>query len=96
MERCGSSREAQESYDHQHGPQHVVSTIDHDMPTGGVDAPRLHHQWFPDEARIDASRTVQAGRAPEPWATALDGSPQGRHQSPSTSPGMYIGAADKA
>ena len=32
----------------------VVNVIDYDMPTceAAVDAPRLHHQWFPDAATV--------------------------------------------
>ena len=32
----------------------VVNVIDFDMPIqDAVDAPRLHHQWFPDEAKFE-------------------------------------------
>src|SRR5207302_463669 len=32
----------------------VVNVIDYDMPIQeAVDAPRMHHQWFPDELRIE-------------------------------------------
>ena len=35
----------------------VVNVIDFDMDVrAAVDAPRLHHQWFPDEARFEGTR----------------------------------------
>src|SRR5579862_2078303 len=35
----------------------VVNVIDFDLDIrAAVDAPRLHHQWFPDHARIEDSR----------------------------------------
>src|SRR5207302_2909725 len=38
----------------------VVNVIDYDMPIQkAVDAPRLHHQWFPDELRLEASPTLK-------------------------------------
>ena len=39
----------------------VVNVVDFDMDVqAAVDAPRLHHQWFPDEVRFEAT-----GRYPE-------------------------------
>ena len=35
----------------------VVNTLDFDMPVRqAVDAPRLHHQWFPDAARFEGAK----------------------------------------
>jgi gamma-glutamyltranspeptidase/glutathione hydrolase len=35
----------------------VVNVIDFDMDArAAVDAPRLHHQWFPDEVRFEGTR----------------------------------------
>src|SRR5207249_3904071 len=32
----------------------VVNVVDYEMPIQqAVDAPRLHHQWFPDEAKFE-------------------------------------------
>ncbi len=34
----------------------LVSVLDYDMPIqAAVDAPRLHHQWFPDEIRLEGA-----------------------------------------
>jgi gamma-glutamyltranspeptidase / glutathione hydrolase len=34
----------------------VVNVVDYDMDVGAaVDAPRIHHQWFPDELRLERS-----------------------------------------
>ncbi|MBX3398052.1 MAG: gamma-glutamyltransferase [Gemmataceae bacterium] len=36
----------------------LVNTLDYDMtPTAAVDAPRQHHQWFPDRISIEKSST---------------------------------------
>ncbi|MFO0968547.1 MAG: gamma-glutamyltransferase [Gemmataceae bacterium] len=78
----------------------IVSTVDYDMPLqAAVDAPRLHHQWFPDEARIeklkDNPKLAEALRAL--GHVALDGPSQGDAHSIAVDPrtGRYIGAADK-
>jgi gamma-glutamyltranspeptidase/glutathione hydrolase len=77
----------------------VVNTIDFDMPVReAVDAPRLHHQWFPDAARFEGVK-----QHPElvPKLKAL-GHEVGTHQQgdahsiridPKT--GAYLGAADR-
>ena len=41
--------------------QVVVNVIDFDMDIrAAVDAPRLHHQWFPDEARFEGKNDYPA------------------------------------
>ena len=77
----------------------VVNTIDFDMPIRqAVDAPRLHHQWFPDAARFEGVKehpelvaklkamghTVTEHRQGDAHSIRID--PKTR---------TYIGAADK-
>jgi gamma-glutamyltranspeptidase/glutathione hydrolase len=77
----------------------VVNTIDFDMPIReAVDAPRLHHQWFPDAARFEGVKdhpelvaklkamghTVTEHRQGDAHSIRID---------PKT--GAYIGAADQ-
>ena len=77
----------------------VVNVIDYGMDIqAAVDAPRLHHQWFPDEARFE-------GRAAHPEAVAklqalghvVVGNRQGDAHSIRVDPrtGIFHGAADK-
>ena len=59
----------------------VVNVVDFDMDVrAAVDAPRLHHQWFPDEATLRGglattrTRSRNCGR----WATRIGRRPAGR------------------
>ena len=78
----------------------VVSVIDYEMPIqDAVKAPRIHHQWFPDELRVERigeySKTV-AGL--EKLGHRVVGTPkQGDAHSIWVNPqtGGYVGAADK-
>jgi gamma-glutamyltranspeptidase/glutathione hydrolase len=77
----------------------VVNVLDFDMDIrAAVDAPRLHHQWFPDEVRFEGS-----GRFPEAVARlramghAVSGARQGDAHSIHVDPrtGAYEGAEDR-
>ena len=77
----------------------VVSVVDYDMDVQkAVDAPRLHHQWFPDEARFegmaDYPQTVATLRA---MGHHVSGNRQGDAHTIWVNPrtGGYVGAADK-
>jgi gamma-glutamyltranspeptidase/glutathione hydrolase len=77
----------------------VVSVIDFDMDVqAAVDAPRLHHQWFPDEARFESrpehAATVEKLKA---LGHSIVGGRQGDAHSIWVDPktGHYFGAADK-
>jgi gamma-glutamyltranspeptidase/glutathione hydrolase len=77
----------------------VVNVIDFDMPIqAAVDAPRLHHAWFPDEAAFegidDYKETV---RALEALGHRIRGTRQGDAHSIRLDPrtGRYVGAADR-
>ena len=78
----------------------VVNVIDFDMDVrAAVDAPRLHHQWFPDQARFEG-----AGEYRRRGAAAGGDGPRRRRQprqgdahsiwvDPKT--GEYVGAEDR-
>ena len=53
-------RQPRQPDDHQHRPvQIVVNVLDFDMDIrAAVDAPRLHHQWFPDTAQFRGRRRL--------------------------------------
>jgi gamma-glutamyltranspeptidase/glutathione hydrolase len=77
----------------------AVSVIDYDMPIqDAVNAPRLHHQWFPDELRFEGVSQYPAAVA---GLTKLGhrviGTRQGDAHSIWVNPktGGYVGAADK-
>jgi gamma-glutamyltranspeptidase / glutathione hydrolase len=77
----------------------VVSVVDYDMDLQtAIDSPRLHHAWFPDEARFEEPaaypETVAALRA---MGHHILGTRQGDAHSIMVNPrtGGYIGAADK-
>jgi gamma-glutamyltranspeptidase/glutathione hydrolase len=77
----------------------VVSVVDFDMAIEeAVRAPRLHHQWFPDEVRFEnysgCPDTVAALRA---MGHRLVGTRQGDAHSIWVNPrtGGYVGAADR-
>jgi gamma-glutamyltranspeptidase/glutathione hydrolase len=78
----------------------VVNVVDYQMPIQpAVDAPRLHHQWFPDDVRLEelprfketASKLAGMGHR------VLGQSKQGDGHSIWVNPqtGGYVGAADK-
>lgn len=77
----------------------VVSVVDYEMPIQqAVDAPRTHHQWFPDELKFEGVKqypeTVKALQAMgHRVATARQGDCHSIWINPKT--GGYVGAADK-
>jgi gamma-glutamyltranspeptidase/glutathione hydrolase len=77
----------------------VVSVIDYDMPIQeAVDAPRLHHQWFPDEVKFEGAKqhpeTVARLKAMGHRVSyARQGDAHSIWVNPKT--GGYVGAADK-
>jgi gamma-glutamyltranspeptidase/glutathione hydrolase len=77
----------------------VVNVLDFDMDIrAAVDAPRLHHQWFPDQARFegayDYKETVTKLRA---MGHSIVGGRQGDAHSIWVDPktGVYYGAEDR-
>jgi gamma-glutamyltranspeptidase/glutathione hydrolase len=77
----------------------VVSVVDYDMPIEeAVRAPRLHHQWFPDEVRFEGlsshPKSVAGLRA---LGHEVLGTRQGDAHSIWINPrtGGYVGAADQ-
>lgn len=77
----------------------VVSVVDYGMDVqAAVDAPRLHHQWFPDEARFEGRgehpETVEKLKA---LGHTIVGTRQGDAHSIWVDPrtGKFHGAADK-
>jgi gamma-glutamyltranspeptidase/glutathione hydrolase len=77
----------------------VVNVIDFDMEIqAAVDAPRIHHQWFPDELRLEEGDRVS--KAVEPLralghriARGKQGDAHSIRADPKT--GRYYGAADR-
>jgi gamma-glutamyltranspeptidase/glutathione hydrolase len=77
----------------------VVSVVDYDMNIrAAVDAPRLHHQWFPDEVRFEGTQdyavSVEKLRA---LGHTVVGTRQGDAHSIRVDPktGIYYGAEDR-
>jgi gamma-glutamyltranspeptidase/glutathione hydrolase len=79
----------------------VVNTIDYDMDArAAVDAPRLHHQWFPDRLSIEnmnslpgvATKLRAIGHILATNSTGHQGDAHTIRIDPKT--GMYQGAAD--
>jgi gamma-glutamyltranspeptidase/glutathione hydrolase len=78
----------------------VVNVVDYGMPIQqAVDAPRMHHQWFPDELRVedlaklkDASARLQA-MGHRVVGARSQGDAHSIWINPTT--GGYVGAADK-
>lgn len=77
----------------------IVNVVDFDMDIrAAVDAPRLNHQWFPDEVRFEGT-----GRYPEAVAAlrrmghTVSGGRQGDAHSIWVDPktGRYVGAEDR-
>jgi gamma-glutamyltranspeptidase/glutathione hydrolase len=77
----------------------IVNVIDFDMDVrSAVDAPRLHHAWFPDEARFEGIGEHAAAVARlRAMGHAVRGTRQGDAHSIFVDPktGSYVGAADK-
>jgi gamma-glutamyltranspeptidase/glutathione hydrolase len=77
----------------------VVNTIDFDMEIqAAVDAPRLHHAWFPDTVRFEGvSKYAEAVRHLEAMGHTVRGTRQGDAHSIALDrkTGKYIGAADQ-
>jgi len=77
----------------------VVNVVDFQMSIReAVDAPRLHHQWFPDEARFEGvSKNKEAIETLRMMGHKITGTGQGDAHSIWVDPktGMYQGAADK-
>ncbi|HEY7156710.1 MAG TPA: gamma-glutamyltransferase [Gemmataceae bacterium] len=76
----------------------VVNTIDFGMDIqAAVDAPRLHHAWFPDTACFEGtSKYAEAVRRLEAMGHSVHGRRQGDAHSIAFDPktGKYVGAAD--
>jgi gamma-glutamyltranspeptidase/glutathione hydrolase len=77
----------------------LVNVIDYNMAIrSAVDAPRLHHQWFPDEARFEStSEYAQAVEQLRKMGHIVVGSRQGDAHSiwVDRKTGHYFGAADR-
>jgi gamma-glutamyltranspeptidase/glutathione hydrolase len=78
----------------------IVNVVDYEMPLQqAVDAPRQHHQWFPDELRMEqiAKLKAEAGRLREMGHRVGGEAKQGDAHSIWVNPktGGYVGAADK-
>jgi gamma-glutamyltranspeptidase/glutathione hydrolase len=77
----------------------VVNVIDFDMDLrAAVDAPRLHHQWFPDQIRFEGARDHPATVAKlKEMGHAVGGTRQGDAHSIYVDPktGAYVGAEDR-
>src|SRR5262249_20272910 len=77
----------------------VVNVIDFGMDArSAVDAPRLHHQWFPDELRFEgvsdhASAVARLRAMGHRVGDTSQGDAHTIHVHPKT--GAYTGAADK-
>jgi gamma-glutamyltranspeptidase/glutathione hydrolase len=77
----------------------VINVIDFDMDVrAAVDAPRLHHQWFPDQIRFEGTADHAATVAKlKAMGHAVSGTRQGDAHSIYVAPktGAYVGAADR-
>ncbi len=78
----------------------IVNVVDYQMPIQeAVDAPRLHHQWFPDEVRLEqvAKLKTSADRLRAMGHRVLGQAKQGDAHSIWVNPrsGGYVGAADR-
>jgi len=76
--------------------QVIMNVIDHGMNVqSAVAAPRMHHQWFPDEIRIEAGISADTiGLLQSRGHTVVQKSAMGAIQSILVEDGMYYGAAD--
>jgi gamma-glutamyltranspeptidase/glutathione hydrolase len=77
----------------------VVNVVDFDMPIQqAIDAPRLHHQWFPDEVKFEGTkRYAEAVARLQAMGHRVGAARQGDAHSIWINPrtGGYVGAADK-
>jgi gamma-glutamyltranspeptidase/glutathione hydrolase len=77
----------------------VINVIDFGMDArAAVDAPRLHHQWFPDEVRFEgASEHEDAVERLQAMGHKVEGTSQGDAHTIFVDPktGAYIGVADR-
>jgi gamma-glutamyltranspeptidase/glutathione hydrolase len=77
----------------------VVNVVDFDMDIrAAVDAPRLHHQWFPDAARFEGTGQFPAAlEVLKKMGHAIGGTRQGDAHSVWVDPktGHYFGAEDR-
>lgn len=77
----------------------VVNVVDYEMPIqDAVDAPRLHHQWFPDEVKFEATtKHADTLKALQMMGHLVVPAKQGDAHSIWVNPrtGGYVGAADK-
>jgi gamma-glutamyltranspeptidase/glutathione hydrolase len=77
----------------------LVNVLDFDMSIrAAVDAPRLHHAWFPDEARFEGMREhSSAVQTLRKMGHKVLGTRQGDAHSIRVDPnsGLYIGAEDR-
>jgi gamma-glutamyltranspeptidase/glutathione hydrolase len=77
----------------------VVNVVDYDMPIQqAIDAPRLHHQWFPDEVKFEGTKqyaeaVTQLKAMGHRVVAARQGDAHSIWINPKT--GWYIGASDK-
>lgn len=77
----------------------IVNVVDYDMPIQkAVDAPRLHHQWLPDEAKFEGVKQYpETVKALQAMGHKIGFTRQGDAHSIWINPktGGYVGAADK-
>jgi gamma-glutamyltranspeptidase/glutathione hydrolase len=77
----------------------VVNVVDYDMPIQqAVDAPRLHHQWFPDEVKFEGTKQyAETVKALQAMGHRVSFARQGEAHSIWINPktGGFVGAADK-
>ena len=77
----------------------VVNVVDYDMPIQqAIDAPRLHHQWFPDEIKFEGVKQyTQTVSQLEAMGHRISFARQGDAHSIWVNPktGGYVGANDK-
>lgn len=77
----------------------LINVLEYDMPIQeAVDAPRLHHQWFPDDIKFEGTKTHAAAvEGLRKMGHQVAGHRQGDAHSIWINPatGGYVGAADK-
>lgn len=76
----------------------LINVLEYEMPIqDAVDAPRMHHQWFPDELQFERPKDYpDAMKALREMGHTIVARPQGdAHSIQINSQGVFIGAADK-